>query len=123
MILRLPLLEACTAMNGSPRSASIGAAPQSHEIVRLASAPIKVLVVDQNNSSVAAVRNAWLGASICSWSAETGYGPVSLTSARECQPDLIVVAADEPLIRAIDTIQMLTSVADAGWVVVAMATA
>ena len=53
---------------------------------------------------------------------DTGYGPVSLTWAREYQPDLIVVAADEPLIRAIDTIQLLTQAPDADWVVVAIST-
>jgi pilus assembly protein CpaE len=97
-------------------------ATQSREVGRLTDLPLKVLVVDQINSSVAAVRNALAGSIDLQLVADTGYGPVSLTSAREWQPDLIVVAADEPLIRAIDTIQLLTSVADAPWVVVAMAT-
>ena len=92
------------------------------EVVRLADLPLKVLVVDQNNSSLAAVRDALAGSIGLQLVADTGYGPISLTSARECQPDLIVVAADEPLMRAIDTIQLLTSVADASWVVIAMAT-
>src|SRR6266571_9036177 len=92
------------------------------QVVRLADLPLKVLVVDQNKSSLAAVRNALAGSVALQVVADTGYGPVSLTWARECQPDLIVVAADEPLIRAIDTIQLLTSAADASWVVVAIAT-
>src|SRR6266851_3980143 len=91
------------------------------EVVRLADLPLKVLVVDQNNSSLAAVRNALAGSIGLQLVADTGYGPISLTSARECQPDLIVVAADEPLMRAIDTIQLLTSAPDAPWVVVAIA--
>jgi pilus assembly protein CpaE len=95
---------------------------QPRAVVTLADLPLKVLVVDQSNSSLAAVRNALAGSVDLQLVADTGYGPVSLTSARECQPDLIVVAADEPLIRAIDTIQLLTSVADAPWVVVAVAT-
>jgi pilus assembly protein CpaE len=78
-------------------------------------------VVDQNNNSAAAVRNALAGSAELQVVADTGYGPVSLTWARECRPDLIVVAADEPLIRAIDTIQLLTTAANADWVVVAIA--
>jgi pilus assembly protein CpaE len=97
------------------------ATSQARESLTLATPSIKVLVVDQNRNCVAAVRNAVAGSLDLQVVGETGYGPVSLTWAREYQPDLIVVAADEPLIRAIDTIQLLTSV-DAGWVVVAMAT-
>ncbi len=97
------------------------ATTQPREKVRRADLPLKVLVVDQNESSVAAVRNALAGSVDLQVVADTGYGPVSLTWARECQPDLIVVAADEPLIRAIDTIQLLTSAPDAPWVVVAIA--
>src|SRR6266567_2068829 len=97
------------------------ATTQQHEGIRLADLPLKVLVVDQNKSSIAAVRNALAGSVDLQVVADTGYGPVSLTWARECQPDLIVVAADEPLIRAIDTIQLLTSAPDAPWVVVAIA--
>src|SRR5262249_38029233 len=92
------------------------------EAVRLADLPLKVLVVDQNNNSVDAVRNALAGSVDLQVVADAGYGPVALTWAREYQPDLIIVAADEPLIRAIDTIQLLTSAADADWVVVAIAT-
>src|SRR5713226_1932383 len=91
------------------------------EKVRRADLPLKVLVVDQNKNAVAAVRAALAGSVDLQVVADTGYGPVSLTWARECQPDLIVVAADEPLMRAIDTIQLLTSAADADWVVVAIA--
>ncbi len=92
------------------------------QVVRLADLPLKVLVVDQNKSSLAAVRNALAGSVDLQVVADTGYGPISLTLARDCQPDLIVVAADEPLVRAIDTIQLLTTAADASWVVVAIAT-
>src|SRR5579859_2969861 len=94
---------------------------QPRETVRLVDRPMRVLVVDQNNNSAVAVRNALAGSAELQVVADTGYGPVSLTWARECQPDLIVVAADEPLIRATDTIQLLTSAADADWVVVAIA--
>jgi pilus assembly protein CpaE len=97
-------------------------ATEPREALRLANLPMKVLVVDQNDNSVAAVRKALAGSVDLQVVADTGYGPVALTWARECKPDLIVVAADEPLIRAIDTIQLLTSAADADWVVVAMAT-
>ncbi len=98
------------------------AATHSHELVRLADLPLKVLVVDQNKNALDAVRNALAGSPDLQIVANTGYGPASLTWARECKPDLIVVAADEPLILAIDTIQLLTSAADAEWVVVAIAT-
>lgn len=102
--------------------ASRAPATQSLQVVRLADLPLKVLVVDQSKSSVAAVRNALARSADLQVVADSGYGPVSLTLARECQPDIIVVAADEPLIRAIDTIKLLTSAADAPWVVVAIAT-
>jgi pilus assembly protein CpaE len=83
---------------------------------------LKVLVIDQNKSGVAAIRNGLAGSPDLQVVADTGYGPAALTWARECQADLIVVAADEPLIRAIDTIQLLTAPSDAPWVVVAIAT-
>ena len=95
---------------------------QPREAVRLADSPLKVLVVDQNKSSVAAIRKALAGSPDLHVVADTGYGPAALTWAHECQPDLIVVAADEPLVRAIDTIQLLTAPSDAAWVVVAIAT-
>ena len=97
------------------------ATTEPRETIGIAELPMKVLVVDQNKNSVAAVRAALAGSVDLQVVADTGYGPVSLTWARECQPDLIVVAADEPLMRAIDTIQLLTSAADADWVVVAIA--
>lgn len=95
---------------------------QPREVLRFVGHPLKVLVVDQNENSVGAIRAALSGSLDLQVVGATGYGPVSLTWAREYQPDLIVVAADEPLIRAIDTIQLLTQAPDADWVVVAMST-
>jgi hypothetical protein len=58
-------------------------ATQPLEVLRRADLPLKVLVVDQNNSSLAAVRNALAGSIDLQLVADSGCGPISLTSARD----------------------------------------
>jgi pilus assembly protein CpaE len=84
---------------------------------------LRLFVVDQNGHTLAAIRNAASdGRAGLELVGSSGYGPLALTSVRDLQADLVVVSAEEPLIRATDTIQLLTNAADARWVVVAMST-
>jgi len=80
---------------------------------------LKVLAVDQNTDALAALRRA-LNFADLEIVHEAGFGPVALTWARTLQPDVVLVATEEPLARSLGTIQTLAQGAP-GWTVVALA--
>ncbi|MBI4491268.1 MAG: AAA family ATPase [Chloroflexi bacterium] len=81
---------------------------------------LKILVVDQNADSLAALKKT-LNFDDLEIVGGAGFGPVALTWARGLEPDLVLVVAEEPLARPLGTIQTLTQ-GDPSWTVVALAT-
>ena len=69
---------------------------------------LKVLAVDQNTDALAALRRA-LNFADLEIVHEAGFGPVALTWARTLQPDVVLVATEEPLARSLGTIQTLVA--------------
>jgi pilus assembly protein CpaE len=80
---------------------------------------LKILVVDQNPESLTLLRRS-LAFEDVQVVHESGHGPVALTWARNLRPDVVLVAAEEPLARSLGTIEMLSH-GDPSWTVVATA--
>ena len=68
---------------------------------------IKILVVDPNAGALAALRDSLSSASDLEFVGDAGLGPVALTWARTLQPDVVIVAVDEPAARPLATIELL----------------
>src|SRR5712691_3136782 len=68
---------------------------------------IKILVIDANVGALAALRDSLSFAAELEFVGDAGLGPVALTWARTLQPDVVVVAIDEPAARPLATIDLL----------------
>src|ERR671937_562443 len=68
---------------------------------------IKILVVDPNVGALAALRDALSFAPELEFVGDAGLGPVALTWARTLQPDVVIVAVEEPAARPLATIELL----------------
>jgi pilus assembly protein CpaE len=80
---------------------------------------IKVLAVDQNPEGLARLRQV-LAFDDVQIVQEAAFGPVALTWARSLHPDVVLVAAEEPLARSLLTIELLTR-GKPSWTVIAIA--
>jgi pilus assembly protein CpaE len=69
--------------------------------------PLKVLIVDLHPDTVAALRRALDTSPTLEVVGDAGFGPVASTWAHRLQPDVVLVAVEEPLTRSISTIQTL----------------
>ena len=67
----------------------------------------KLLLVDPNTGALAALRETLSFASDLEVVGDAGLGPAALTWARTLQPDIVIVAVDEPVGRPLATIQLL----------------
>src|SRR5438270_5198746 len=81
--------------------------------------PVKILVVDPNVGALTALRDSLSFAADLEFVGDAGLGPVALTWARTLQPDVIVVAIDEPAARSLSTIDLLAR-GNPAWTVLAM---
>ncbi|HEY3109448.1 MAG TPA: P-loop NTPase [Chloroflexota bacterium] len=80
---------------------------------------LKIVAVDQSQGNLAALKKA-LNFEDVEIVHEVGFGPIALTWARTLQPDVVLVAAEEPLARSLATMQLLTQ-GGPTWTVVALA--
>jgi pilus assembly protein CpaE len=69
---------------------------------------IRILVVDPNVGALATMRDALSFATELEFVGDAGLGPVALTWARTLQPDVVVVAIEEPAARPLNSIELLT---------------
>lgn len=67
---------------------------------------IKVLLVDENREALATL-NKQLNFADVSVIGEAGFGPVAYTWANQLQPDVVVVGVEEPIARALQTVEAL----------------
>ncbi|HEY2595485.1 MAG TPA: P-loop NTPase [Chloroflexota bacterium] len=70
--------------------------------------PLKILIVDPQPDAVANLRRALNSFGTFEVVGDAGFGPVASTWAHTLEPSLVIVAVDEPLTRALTTIQALT---------------
>src|SRR5260370_41045907 len=68
---------------------------------------IKILVVDSNVGALATLRDSLSFAPELEFVGDAGLGPVALTWARTLQPDVVVVAIEDPAARPLATIELL----------------
>ena len=68
----------------------------------------KVLIVDEGRESRAALRRELMGTAT-NIVGEAGAGPEAFNLAREAQPDVIVASMEEPLVRALKTVETLAT--------------
>jgi pilus assembly protein CpaE len=80
---------------------------------------LKIVAVDQSPGNLAALKKA-LNFEDVEIVHEAGFGPIALTWVRTLQPDVVLVAAEEPLARSLATVQLLTQ-GSPTWTVVALA--
>lgn len=76
---------------------------------------IKVLIVDE--ASRRAELRKVIGGELTAVG-EAGYGTEAFTAAREAKPDVVVVGLEEPIVRPLRTVEMLSTGQDASAVVV-----
>ena len=81
--------------------------------------PLKVLIVDPHPEAVATLRRALDTSPMLEVVGDAGFGPVASTWAQRLQPDLVLVAVEEPLTRSLSTIQGLARGAPR-WTIVGM---
>jgi pilus assembly protein CpaE len=80
---------------------------------------IKILVVDQNAGALAALRDTLSFATELEFVGDAGLGPVALTWARTLQPDVAIVAIEDPAARPLATIELLAR-ANPTWTVLGL---
>ena len=80
---------------------------------------VKILVVDPNVGALTALRDSLSFAADLEFVGDAGLGPVALTWARTLQPDVVVVAIDEPAARSLSTIDLLAR-GNPSWTVLAL---
>jgi pilus assembly protein CpaE len=83
------------------------------------SSPLKILLVGQNDDGLALVKEILVSDDL-EVAATAGLGPAAVTWARNIEPDVVVVVADDSVARPVAVIQALAH-GDPGWTVVAMA--
>ncbi len=81
--------------------------------------PLKILLVDQNPAAIAGLRRTLNEFSALEVVGDAGFGPVASTWAYTLEPGVILVAVEDPVARALATIQSLTRGAPP-WTVVAL---
>jgi pilus assembly protein CpaE len=69
--------------------------------------PLKILIVDPQPDAVANLRRALNSFGTFEVVGDAGFGPVASTWAHTLEPAIVIVAVDEPLTRALTTIQAL----------------
>src|SRR6266581_1788831 len=80
---------------------------------------VKILVVDPNVGALTALRDSLSSASDLEFVGDAGLGPVALTWARTLQPDVVIVAIDEPAARPLATIELLAR-GNSSWTVLGL---
>lgn len=70
--------------------------------------PLKILIVDPQPDAVANLRRALNSFGTLEVVGDAGFGPVASTWAHTLEPAIVIVSVDEPLTRALSTIQALT---------------
>jgi pilus assembly protein CpaE len=70
--------------------------------------PLKILIVDPQPDAVASLRRALNSFGTLEVVGDAGFGPVASTWAHTLEPAIVIVSVDEPLTRALSTIQALT---------------
>jgi pilus assembly protein CpaE len=81
--------------------------------------PLKILLVDQNPQALTALRRSLNDFNDLEVVGDAGFGPVAATWAYTLEPNIILVAVEDPVARALTTIQSLTRGSPA-WTVVAL---
>jgi pilus assembly protein CpaE len=81
--------------------------------------PLKILLVDQNPAAIAGLRRTLNEFSSLEVVGDAGFGPVASTWAYTLEPGVILVAVEDPVARALATIQSLTR-GSPPWTVVAL---
>ena len=81
--------------------------------------PLKILIVDPQPDAVANLRRSLNSFGTFEVVGDAGFGPVASTWAHTLEPAIVIVAVDEPLTRALTTIQALAR-GNAPWTVVGM---
>src|SRR5262249_22060484 len=81
--------------------------------------PLKILLVDQNPAAIAGLRRTLNEFSALEVVGDAGFGPVASTWAYTLEPGVILVAVEDPVARALATIQSLTR-GSPPWTVVAL---
>jgi pilus assembly protein CpaE len=81
--------------------------------------PLKILLVDQNPAAIAGLRRTLNEFSALEVVGDAGFGPVASTWAYTLEPSVILVAVEDPVARALATIQSLTR-GSPPWTVVAL---
>jgi pilus assembly protein CpaE len=81
--------------------------------------PLKILLVDQHPESLAALRRTLNEFSTLEVVGDAGFGPVASTWAYALEPAIVMVAVEDPIARALTTIQSLARGAPP-WTVVAL---
>ena len=69
--------------------------------------PLKILIVDPQPDAVANLRRSLNSFGTFEVVGDAGFGPVASTWAHTLEPAIVIVAVDEPLTRALTTIQAL----------------
>jgi len=88
-------------------------------MVDVVAGELRVLVVEEDSGSES-IRKQASGASGMTVAATAGFGPEAITTAQESRPEVVVVALEEPIARALRTIEILSiTVPEAGIIVVA----
>lgn len=70
--------------------------------------PLKILLVDQHPDSLAALRRALNDFNNIEVVGDAGFGPVAATWAYTLEPAIVIVVVEEPVTRALTTIQTLS---------------
>jgi len=70
--------------------------------------PLKILIVDQQAETVAAIRRSLNSFGTFEVVGDAGFGPVASTWAHALDPAIIMVSVEEPVSRSLTTIQALT---------------
>jgi pilus assembly protein CpaE len=70
--------------------------------------PLRILIVDPQPDAVARLRRALNSFGTLEVVGDAGFGPVASTWAHTLEPAIVIVSVDEPLARALSTIQALT---------------
>lgn len=84
-------------------------------------APLRILLIDQQMDALAALKRSLSLFTDLDFVGDAGFGPVAVTWARTLQPDIVLVAAEEPLARPLSTIRLLAQ-GGPTWTVVALST-
>jgi len=80
---------------------------------------IRILLADQSVGALAALRDSLSFATELEFAGDAGLGPVALTWARTLQPDIVIVAIEEPAARPLATIELLAR-ANPSWTVLGL---